>query len=65
MLLNGRLTANQEGAAAQHIISAKCAWRTILKDSVIESLHHKAPGAFWERRGSRFFVVATTAAAQS
>jgi hypothetical protein len=56
---------NQIGAAKQHFISAKSFWRTALKDSVIESLHYKIPGASAFPKKLLGFVVATVAAAQS
>jgi len=55
---------NQIGTAKQHLISAKSFWRTALKDSVIELLHHKAPGASVFPKKLPGFVVATAAATQ-
>ncbi|MDD4500054.1 MAG: hypothetical protein PHP15_06640 [Bacteroidales bacterium] len=46
-------------------ISAKSFWRTALKDSVMELLHHKAPGASAFPKKLPGFVVATAAAVHS
>ena len=60
-----RALKNQMGAAKQHMISAKSFWRTALKDSVMELLHHKAPGASAFPKKLPGFVVATATAVHS